>query len=131
LRFINEQQAPAPSKGSQAGVFVLKLFVLPAGIENRQGGAYQTGAPINYEREAVLPRGVKSPREAEIVRGAIIGVVDIVDVVENHRSKWFSGPFGFVLSNPRALLKPVSCPGRLSFWEVPPDIMRAIQKQLH
>src|SRR5262245_61800575 len=82
-------------------------------IENRSWntrlrGTIAVHAGFNYEREAALPRGVKSPREAEILRGAIIGLVDIVDVVENHRSKWFIGPFGFVLSNPRALLKAIS-----------------------
>src|SRR5438309_617415 len=31
---------------------------------------------------------------------AIIGIVDIVDCVESHKSAWFTGPYGFVLSNP-------------------------------
>ena len=104
-------------------------------IENRSWktrlrGMIAIHAGFNYEKDAVLPRGVQPPNERDIVRGAILGVADVIDVVERHHSKWFSGPFGFVLSNPRALAKPIPCPGRLSLWEVPPDIDRAIRKQL-
>ena len=41
------------------------------------------------------------PREVDV--GGIIGVVDLVDCVERHKSKWFHGPFGWVLANPRRL----------------------------
>ncbi len=32
--------------------------------------------------------------------GGIVGTVDIVDCVEDHDSRWFCGPYGFVLANP-------------------------------
>jgi hypothetical protein len=104
-------------------------------IENRSWNTRLRGtiaihAGFGYDRDVELPRGVKLPVEDRIVRGAIIGVADIVDVVERHRSKWFSGPFGFVLDNPRALDKPILCSGKLSFWEVPPTLVKAISKQL-
>jgi len=35
--------------------------------------------------------------------GGIIGRVELIDVVTDHPSKWFDGPFGFVLSEPRPL----------------------------
>jgi len=35
--------------------------------------------------------------------GGIVGVVDLVDVVTSSRSKWFNGPYGWVLENPRPL----------------------------
>lgn len=41
------------------------------------------------------------PTELEI--GGIVGVVDVVDCVTEHRSKWFSGGYGWVLDNPRRL----------------------------
>ena len=104
-------------------------------IENRSWntklrGTIAVHAGFAYDKHAKLPRGVKPPHEEQIVRGAIIGVADIVDVVERHRSKWFSGPFGFVLANPRALRRPIFCPGRLSFWEVSPSVLKAIRRQL-
>ena len=104
-------------------------------IENRSWntrlrGAIAIHAGFAFDKQAELPRGVKPPNEEEIICGAIIGVAEIVDVVERHRSKWFSGPYGFVLANPRALPSPISCPGRLSLWEVPPSVLKAIHRQL-
>jgi hypothetical protein len=49
--------------------------------------------------------------------GAIIGEVDIVDCVTRSNSKWFIGPYGFVLSNPVLYIKPIPCKGRLGFFE--------------
>lgn len=72
------------------------------------------------------------PSEKEkktLIRGAIIGVVDVVDCVDAHKSKWFNGPIGFVLKNPRPLKKPIPCKGKLGFWKVPPKIEKEIKKQ--
>jgi hypothetical protein len=33
--------------------------------------------------------------------GAVIGIADLVDVVEHHRSKYFIGPYAFVFENAR------------------------------
>ena len=70
-------------------------------------------------------RAVKVPPSEEWVFGAIIGLADIVDCVEVHRSKWFQGPFGYVIANPRPLRKPVPCKGALGFWQVPADVLRS------
>lgn len=35
--------------------------------------------------------------------GGIVGCVDLVDVVEESTSRWFSGPFGFVLARARPI----------------------------
>lgn len=48
--------------------------------------------------------------------GGIVGVAEIVDCVRNHPSRWFVGPFGFVLKNARAVeFFPMK--GRLLLWE--------------
>ena len=78
----------------------------------------------------LLPRGVRRPSDDELVHGAIIGVVDVVKVVERYRSKWFVGPLGWLLENPRPLRRPIDCSGRLGLWEVPAEIERAIWRQL-
>lgn len=39
----------------------------------------------------------------ELDSGGIIGVVELIDCVRSHQSPWFSGPWGWVLSNPRPL----------------------------
>ena len=64
------------------------------------------------------------------MQGAIIGVVDIVDVVEDSDSEWFGGPLGFVLKNPRPLNQPIPCKGKLFLWEVPPEIVKEMERQL-
>ena len=46
--------------------------------------------------------GVICPPAADLMRGGIIGAVDVVDIVKESGSKWFMGPRGLVLCNPRA-----------------------------
>ena len=75
-----------------------------------------------------LPRGARRPDPEVLVTGAIIGVVDIVGIVKRHRSKWFTGPLGWVLSNPRPLPKPVPCTGALGLWEVPHQVVRRVRR---
>lgn len=52
-----------------------------------------------------------------IAFGAVIGTVEIVDCVQRSDSPWFFGDYGFVLRDPRPLLKPVPCRGALGWWE--------------
>lgn len=56
------------------------------------------------------------PHAREMVRGGIIGVVDVVDVVRSSRSEWWCGPVGLVLVNPRAI-DPIPCKGQLGFFK--------------
>ena len=57
------------------------------------------------------------PERGEFQRGGIVGVAELVDCVERHRSKWFSGDYGFVLKNARRL-RFYPMPGRLGFFKV-------------
>jgi hypothetical protein len=52
--------------------------------------------------------------------GAIIGEVDIIDCVSESISPWFSGKYGFLLSNPVLYERPLPCKGKLNFFT--PDI---------
>ena len=49
--------------------------------------------------------------------GAILGEVTIVDCVEVSESKWFVGPYGFVLADAVAYDTPIPCVGRLGFFK--------------
>jgi len=111
--------------------------ILHAGkdIENRKWNTHHRGliaihAPATRQRDHWWPRGVRKPTEDELHLSAIVGVVELVDVVERSRSKWFEGPFGLVLANPRPLSRPIPCKGMLSLWTIPPEILRAIRRQL-
>ena len=39
----------------------------------------------------------------ELAAGGIVGVADLIDIVEDHPSPWFEGPFGWVFANARPL----------------------------
>lgn len=63
--------------------------------------------------------GVALPEPARFERGGIVGSAEITDCVTQHDSRWFSGPFGFVIINGRARrFRPLS--GKLGFFEVEP-----------
>jgi ASCH domain len=57
------------------------------------------------------------PRKEDLPRGGIIGDVEITDCVTEHASPWFSGPYGFVLRDARALPF-MPYPGSLRFFDV-------------
>lgn len=62
--------------------------------------------------------GIRCPAPADLIRGAVIGSVEIVDLTLHSDSPWFFGPFGFVLRNPEQW-SPRACSGALGFfaWE--------------
>jgi hypothetical protein len=57
------------------------------------------------------------------ILGAIIGEVDIVDCVDKSDSPWFTGKYGFVLTNPALYDIPIPCRGQLGFFtpDIPPE----------
>lgn len=70
-----------------------------------------------------LRMGIVIP--ANLPLGGIVGQVEIVDCVTAHDSRWFTGPYGFVLRNPRPL--PFTpCHGHLGFYDVEPEILTAL-----
>jgi hypothetical protein len=58
-----------------------------------------------YEESAAFMTsiGVECPPAHDLLRGGIIGTVDIVTVVRTHPSPWFFGPCGIVLASPAAV----------------------------
>lgn len=45
---------------------------------------------------------VVCPAPADLARGGVIGAVDVIDIVRQSSSQWFTGPRGLVLRNPFA-----------------------------
>lgn len=61
-------------------------------------------------------------RSRNLPLGGIVGMARIVDCVEAMDSRWFYGPFGFVLHDAFPLpLAP--CAGKLSFFLPPPETL--------
>lgn len=59
----------------------------------------------------------------QFVHGALIGIVDLVDCVRYHGSRWFFGPYGFVLANARGFQEPINYRGQLGLFNVPDEIV--------
>jgi hypothetical protein len=59
--------------------------------------------------------GVECPRPDQLVRGGIIGTVDVEDIVDEHESEWFFGPCGLLLANAKPCA-PVFLPGALGYF---------------
>lgn len=60
--------------------------------------------------------GVTCPPPHELVRGGIIGTVEITDWVRTSHSPWFIGPGALVLER-AAAVEPIPCSGALGFFE--------------
>jgi hypothetical protein len=56
--------------------------------------------------------------------GQIVGEVEMVECVRSHPSKWFVGPFGFVLKNPLEYGIPILYRGQLGIFDVPETVIR-------
>ena len=61
----------------------------------------------------------------QIRSGGIVGTCDLVGVVTRHQSPWFTGPYGFLLANPRAL-NFVPWKGTFGLREVPPELLHLV-----
>lgn len=60
--------------------------------------------------------GFACPAPAELLRGGIVGVATLVDIITDHQSPWFFGPKGLVLSEVRPV-NFIAVGGRLGFFE--------------
>jgi len=69
----------------------------------------------NLFQETVRRAGSTAHVPADMPRGGIVGIVDLVDVVQASVSPWFEGPMGLVLRNPRPLPF-IPCRGSLGFF---------------
>lgn len=62
--------------------------------------------------------------------GCVVAVARYRGAVASSRSRWFSGPLGWVLYGARALHVPVDCKGQLGLWHLPPSVERRVLRGL-
>ena len=67
-------------------------------------------------KEFMATIDVECPDASDLVRGAVIGTVEVVDVVKEHPSPWFFGPRGLVLRNPKPIA-PAPVSGALGYFD--------------
>jgi len=95
-------------------------------IENRTWstnfrGEFLIHAGKKFDKSAydfvLMEMKIVIPLAAREACGGIVGIADIVDCVTEHGSRWFFGPYGFVIENARPLpFRPYR--GQLGFFEV-------------
>jgi len=108
-------------------------------IENRNWATKYRG-PLLIQASANLPakwdfeeccefarkKGVKKlPGRDEFEKGGIVGMVQLDDCVTRHRSKWFEGSVGWVLSKPKKL-KFTPLKGQLGLFDPPERVLRKL-----
>ena len=59
--------------------------------------------------------GVTAPRPEALYRSAIVGIVDVVDIITDSDSPWFGGPCGLVLEHPQPV-EPIPAKGALGYF---------------
>jgi hypothetical protein len=96
-------------------------------VENRPMRTHYRGriliqASLKVERDEALKLKLDPD---ELPTGAIVGCVEIVDCVQNAKSKWAErGQWHWLLRNPRILTKPIPLKGKLGFIRVPDRLLK-------
>jgi hypothetical protein len=67
--------------------------------------------------------GRQTPDEYQPTIAALLGITEVVDCVTHHPSRFFSGPFGFVLQHSRPFAQPIPYRGRLGIFPVPTELL--------
>jgi hypothetical protein len=84
-------------------------------IENRIGAAKLRGHVLIQAGQSKSDTSPDANLPDTFETGGIVGIAEITDCVQSHRSKWFQGPFGWTLAHARRLpFKPVK--GQLKFF---------------
>lgn len=73
-----------------------------------------------YDFISHTPSPLLCPPAGALVRGAIIGSVEVVDVIHESDSPWWIGPRALVLRDPEPCM-PIPCSGELGFFEWKPS----------
>ena len=73
--------------------------------------------------EANMPHKIPMKRGLIQTFDSVIGVVDVVDCVDESKSKWFMGPYGFVLKDPKPC-RPHHVIGKLGITNAESDLIK-------
>ncbi len=115
----------------------IKYDIPPKTIENRTWNTKYRGpllihASMSFEGNAIdhwswdfgmLIQAFPVMEDA-YVRGVIVGIADLVNVVQQSSDDWFIGPYGFVLANARPI-EPIPYKGALKLFPVSKSILES------
>jgi len=100
-------------------------------IENRTRATPYRGPFLIHASQTIDKAGCRRHRldPADLETGGIVGIADIVDCVTGHPSKWFNGPYGYVLRR-RRKLPFVKWKGALGLREAPEALLKRLNKSV-
>jgi hypothetical protein len=139
---MNRGKSPegAPAGGSTIRALSIRqpwahaILHLGKDVENRSWptpyrGSILVHASAHLESHALeqLSQYVDQPPSEETLRelptGCMVGVVDLVDIIEGSKSKWAEpGQWHWILQNPKPI-EPIECNGRLRLWTPPAKVL--------
>jgi hypothetical protein len=100
-------------------------------IENRTRPTPYRGPFLIHASQKIDKHGCRQlqldPNDLET--GGVVGIADIVDCVTRHPSKWFTGPYGYVLRR-RRNLPFVPWQGALGLRAAPAGLLRRLDKSV-
>ena len=78
------------------------------------------GKIVDYEAFGIIHEefGLRLPDANKLKLGGFIGIVNLVDCVDESDSPWFNGPYGFVFTDPRPI-EFTPWRGQLGIFDVP------------
>ena len=77
-----------------------------------------------------LPHRLPAPKPDDYFRKAILGEVELIDIVESSRSRWYEeGSFAWLLADPRPFSTPILCKGHLGLWDLSPAEEQAVRRR--
>lgn len=98
-----------------------------AGVKTTENRTWRT----NYRGRLLIHAGARDDRDAmrehghlldDYPRGAILGSVELVDIVRDSSSPWaMPDSFHWILSDARHYDVPIPCKGRLGLWHLGSD----------
>lgn len=93
-------------------------------VENREWPTRGRGWVIVHAGISKSELDMDDPKEAAMPRGGVVGMMRIVDCVEQMDSRWFFGRYGFVIRDAMPLPL-VPCKGALGFFLPDPEALKA------
>ena len=99
------------------------IFVDGKDVENRTWYTDYRGPLLIHASQRVESKAASDPRlhkaTNNIVVGAIVGVVLLLDVIDNSPSRWAEpDSWHWLLAEPQLLAAPIACAGKLGIFEV-------------
>lgn len=106
------------------------IMTLGKDVENRTWATPHRGLVVVHAGQVVdRHAGMKVP--GDLARGALLGVVELVDVRRDAPSPWACpGHYHWVLARPQPFAEPIPCRGRQLLWSLDTATTRRVQASL-